>query len=154
MRHHPVCSSAITLASLLLGVTACGGGGDNRESVGCTLIMQTDEPSLIVASVQNAATSAPVPVVVLSDIAVYGLSFTAASFSPTQSLNVRLVGNSLECTLPCGFTTSTGDISFTVSATGYTPKKVVTKGAYATSYGSCPPTNTGGNRIAVKLEPV
>jgi hypothetical protein len=153
MRHHRILSSAITLASLLLGLAACGGGGDHTESVGCPAIVLSDGPALILASVQSAATSASIPVVILSDLATNGLSFTAELVSLTQSLNVRVVGKALECTLPCGFSTSTGDQSFTVSARGYAPLKVTANGSYASSRGTCPPTLTDGHRISVKLEP-
>ncbi|WP_457353586.1 hypothetical protein [Roseateles sp. P5_D6] len=154
MRHHSLLSPAITLASLLLGLAACGGGGDNTESVGCPAIVLSDGPALILASVQSAATSASIPVVILSDMTANGLSFSAELYSPTQSLNVRTVGKTLECTLPCGFSSATGEQSFTVSAPGYVPLKVTAQGSYASSRGICPPTLTDGHRITVKLEPI
>lgn len=154
MRRHLCLSSALALASLLLGLTACGGGGDNKESVVCTANVETEGPALILASVQSAATSAPIPVVILSDLMTNGLSFPAEFVSTQRSLNVRVVGKTLECTLPCGFSAATGDQSFTVSAPGYVPLKVTAQGSYAGRRGECPPTLTDAARITVKLDPV
>jgi hypothetical protein len=153
MRHHSIASSAITLSLLAFGLSACGGGGDSPAAVVCPAVVDEDEPSLILASAQSAATSASVPVVVLSDIVVSGVPLPP-ELLPRQALNVRPVGNNLECTLPCGFTTASGEIVFTVSAAGYAARRVTATGSYASRYGSCPVTQTGGNRIAVALQPV
>ncbi|WP_156392038.1 MULTISPECIES: hypothetical protein [unclassified Roseateles] len=150
MRQVPVLSFA--MASLLLGLTACGGGGDDRESVGCPAIVLSDGPSLILASVQNAATAASIPVVVLSDITVGG-SRVPLELLSQQSLNVRVVGNTLECTLPCGFSASAGEQAFTVSAPGYISQTVSAIGSYAGRRGECPPTLTDGKRISLSLHP-
>lgn len=147
-------SSPFTLAAVLLGLSACGGGGDNTESVACPAYVATDGPALILDSVQSATTATAVPVVILSDLITNGVSFPAELVSAQQSLNVRVVGKTLECTLPCGFSASTGEQSFTVSAPGFAPLKVTAQGAYAGRHGDCPPTLTDGNRITVKLQPL
>jgi len=153
MRHHLLASCFAALTPLLLVLSACGGGGDSMGSGVCTANVAHDEPALILTTVQNASTSAPLAVVVLSDLVVSGVSLPTELVSTQQSLNIRVVGKTLECTLPCGFSAATGDQSFTVSAPGYAPLKVTAQGSYASSYGTCPVTQTGGHRISLKLDP-
>jgi len=78
------------------------------------------------------------------------------SFLPQEAVNVRAVGSSLECTVPCGFATQEGALSFTVSAPGFVTRSVAANGAYSSRTGNgagCPLNLAGGNRIAVALSP-
>lgn len=152
--HRTLTSSfaSTSCVALLFTLASCGGGGDETESVGCPAIVLAAEPSLIIASVQNAVSSAPVQTVVLSDIKRDGMSHFLGLL-PREASNVRVVGNTVECTVPCGFATSEGAFTFTVAAAGYLPRQVAAQGAYSSSIGTCPPSLTGGKRISVNLQP-
>src|SRR5258708_2437781 len=90
--------SFLTLACLLLGLAACGGGGDDGLQAGAgPCVVNYAESSLIISSVQNSVSAAPISVVSLSSITVDGMAFDA-SFLPRNG-NVRAVGNTLECTV-------------------------------------------------------
>ncbi len=66
--------------------------------------------------------AASVPVVSLNNMTVDGVAFEAL-FLPSNG-NVREVGDSLECTVPCGFAVQEAAFSFTVSAPGYVSRTV------------------------------
>jgi hypothetical protein len=138
---------------LVVAVMACGGGGDEPPPPGAGPCYHSfGEPSLIISSAQNSVTAAPVSVLTLSNVTLDGTPFDA-TFLPTEALNVRVTGSSLECTVPCGFATHVGAISFTASAPGFTSRPVAANGAYSSFIGGCPSSETGGNRIAVLLSP-
>ena len=144
----------LTLALLVLGLTSCGGGGDDPPLAGPCVVSYA-EPSLIISSVQNAATGASVPVVSLSGITIDGTAFNVASL-PREAVNVKAVGSALECTTPCGFAVHEGAIAFTVSAPGFVARSVAATGSYSSRSGNpggCPLNLTGGNRINLSLSP-
>ena len=144
-------SAALILA--VLGMASCGGGDGTQPLVGPCVINYL-EPSLIISSVQNSVSAAPVPIVSLSDVTVDGQPFYA-SLLP-GNFNVRPVGNALECTVPCGFSVQEAALSFTVSAPGYAARTVAANGAYSVRGGNeagCPLEVSGGNRISVSLTP-
>jgi len=64
-------STFLASVSLLLGLSACGGGGEEANLAGACFVAYA-EPSLIIASVQNAVSAASVPVVSLSNITLDG----------------------------------------------------------------------------------
>jgi hypothetical protein len=146
-------SQSAALILVALGMASCGGSDDSQPLVGPCVVNYL-EPSLIISSVQNSVSAAPVPIVSLSAITVDGQPFNA-SFLP-GNFNVRSVGNTLECTVPCGFSIQEAALSFTVSAPGYTARTVAASGAYSIHGGNeagCPLELSGGNRIAVSLTP-
>ncbi|MEO5669646.1 MAG: hypothetical protein ABIR26_03040 [Ramlibacter sp.] len=147
-------SPLLTLATLIFGLTSCGGGGDDAPVAG-PCVVRYAEPSLIISSVQNAATGAAIPVVSLSGITIDGVAFNMAPLA-AEARNVRAVGSALECTTACGFTVHEGAIAFTVSAPGFLPRSVAATGAYSSRSGNpggCPLDLTGGNRINLSLTP-
>ena len=146
-------STFLASVSLLLGLSACGGGGEEANLAGACFVAYA-EPSLIIASVQNAVSAASVPVVSLSNITLDGMAFNSSYLPP--GANVRPIGSTLECTLPCGFAVQEGALAFTVSAPGYVARSVAANGAYSSRTGNgagCPLYLTGGNRIADALSP-
>lgn len=146
-------SKLLALILLMFSVAGCGGGSDAQPLSGPCVVNYL-EPSLIISSVQSSTTAAPISVVSLSNITVNGAAFTPTSFP--QGANVRPVGGTLECTVPCGFSVDEAALTLTVSAPGYIDRPLAATGSYAIRGGNgagCPLELSGGNRIAVSLTP-
>ncbi|MCE9657541.1 MAG: hypothetical protein K8R60_03210 [Burkholderiales bacterium] len=138
---------------LLAMLSACGGGGEEGLSGPC--IAESNEPSIMIDAVRNSSSGAIVPTFVLSGIAVDGMPLLAG-LSPERLLiavNARVVGTTVECGTPCGFSRFEGTHTFTVSATGYVSKAVSVSGRYALTVGGCPSVQSGGAHTALTLDP-
>lgn len=67
------------------------------------------------------------------------------------SFGARIVGDTLVCTVSCGFGTSEGRYTFRATAAGYVAKEVTTEARYSRFEGGCPSYNAGGSRTHVVL---
>ena len=140
--------SRLLLAGLVAG---CGGGGDDDLVGTCDTV--TVGPSLTVSAATNAVNGSAIAVVLLHNIRLNGAPFPVA-LPTVHWVNVRNVGQALECTLACGFTNQEGIATFDVSAPGYASKSVSTTAAYATKVNGCPGAYRDGASISVSLDPL
>ena len=65
---------------------------------------------------------------------------------------VEIQGDSLVCSVPCGFATQEGNYILPVSAAGYPPQDRGYDARYRAFKGGCPSYNDGGVRITLALQ--
>lgn len=136
--------------AVFIALSSCGGSSDS-PSVGPCVVNYVGS-ALIVASAKSSLSGATVPTITLRAITIDGVGLQFTALSPAAS-NVRVVGNTLECTTPCGFSSQEGVYSFVVSGSGYIDAPVRVAGAYASREGSCPDTYSKGSSVNVILTP-
>jgi len=146
--------SRLVRGSVLLAMlSGCGGGGDEETLYGPCFI-DANEPALTIDGVRNSISGAVIPSFVLSGISVHGHPMVLGHYErPTIAINSRVVGATVECGTPCGFSRQEGMYTFTVSATGYVSKAVTVSGRYAAYAGGCPGLLSGGAHTAFTLNP-
>ena len=142
----------VTLSFGVMWISGCGGGGTSEDSLAGPCVIVPSGPSLTIAAATHATTGLAIPVITLSDVKIGGTAMTA--FLPGELMNAKPIGSNLECTVACGFSSSEGATTFTVSAPGYASKTVNTTSTYATRVGGCPGSLSNGARISIALEPL
>jgi hypothetical protein len=149
---HNVHQLALVIAA---AVTACGGGGGNdtaNSAVG-PCVVNYEEPILVITAASDAVSAAPVTEIALTDVKVNGVPLDLRVLGVTTP-NVRVVGSSLQCTLPCGFATTEGAYSATLTASGYQSSSLLVSAQYQSFVGGCPAKYSGGKHVAVSLQPL
>lgn len=135
------------LAPLLL--VACDG-----TSGPC--VVYVEDPLFRVVAVLNQETGEEIqPPVSLFNFQIDGMDVTRVEdaiirANQRQNLivteNVSAVGDTLKCTWPCAFATSSGEYRFDAVAPGFQPKAVSIVGESAGSEGGCPTRLFGGTK--------
>lgn len=141
------------LISLLsLAVAACGGGAEQSPVMDACLVTHT-EPIVLITSATDTVSQQSLGTITLSNLQVNGMAVDLAALTAT-SFGVTVSGSSLQCTLPCGFSSMEGKYSFMAVAPGYQAAAVTVDAHYSTkSGGSCTLTLSGGTKVAVGLKP-
>jgi hypothetical protein len=68
-----------------------------------------------------------------------------------HSYGLVVLGDSLICTIPCGFGVEEGNYVFTVSASGYPPQLRGYEARYNEVKGGCPGYSDKGERVTLRL---
>ncbi len=134
------------LATLALG--ACDG-------LGAGVCEHTyRDPLLVLQTVTDARTGAPITRVAVRDVMFAGQPIRAEDLVHGPSRNVALDSGGLVCAADCGFATSPGRYRFTVAAQGYQPLVVERDADYARFHGGCPSYSEGSIVMRVQLTPI
>lgn len=142
-------SRLLVAITLVVASASCGGG---ESSLVGPCIVNFRGPALFVADARDSVSGAAVPSVRLSAITIDGMALDVAALQPVAS-NVRIVGNALECTVPCGFSSQEGTYVFVASSAGFADTTVRATGSYASREGNCPGTLSDGSNVTVVLTP-
>ncbi len=132
----------LSISSTLL---ACGGSGSEEPTAGPPLVK--------VVSAVDANSAADVVDIALSDILVNGVSPDLHTLS-AKSSNIQLVGTTLQCKVPCSFSTLEGSYVMAVRAPGYEPAPVSFEAKYSSYSEGCPATYSGSKDVSVSLSPL
>ena len=125
---------------------------DNRLAGPC--YVGYDDPVLTIASATDGVSSAPIAQLTISNISVDGIAIDLRTVTVPIS-NAQVTGNSVRCTVPCGFSTQQGTYSATLSAVGYQPAALAVAASYQTvTGGGCPAIYSGGKHTSVILQPL
>jgi hypothetical protein len=112
-----------------------------------------EEPILLIATARDGASSASIPEITLTEVKVNGALLDLRVLGATTS-SARVVGNSIQCTVPCGFATIEGTYSAILTASGYQSSLLSVAAQYQSFVGGCPATYGGGRRVTLSLQPL
>jgi len=112
-----------------------------------------EEPILLITSARDSASSASIPEITLTEIKVNGALLDLRVLGAVTP-SARVVGSSIQCTVPCGFATTEGAYSAILTASGYQSSVLSVAAQYQSSIGGCPSTFGGGKRVGVSLQPL
>jgi len=141
----------LSVATLAL-LQACGGDTSDSEEPRFQACHHSYlEPVVLFATAAEAGTLAPIPVVSVDSVTVNGVSLALRYFEAGAS-NVTVGTQTIDCTVPCGFSQLEGQYVLQVRATGYKTKTVAFEARYSTFIPGCPSSNTGGTRVSIVLE--
>lgn len=129
------------LTSSLAGCRALGAGE-------CSHTFR--DPVLAILAARDSATTAPISPVGLTSFTLGGYPTEGVIFLP-NSVNVRLVGDTMVCTIPCGFSNIEGHYTFRAGAPGYVPRTVSVNARYANFDGGCPSSSGGSTNASIAL---
>ena len=108
------------------------------------------DPVVAIRTARDSATAAPISRVALTAFTVGGRPTDSVTLLP-NSVNVRLVADTLICTIPCGFSNIEGHYAFLASAPGYGPRTVSVSAQYAHFDGGCPSSSGGSTNASIAL---
>lgn len=116
--------------------------------------MDFADPLFQITSVTDARTGSPLSRITLSEIKYAGtpVSPTTLLYDRT-SFGVSAEGDTLACTVPCGFGVTEGRYEFKVTAPGYQPMRVAQDGRYQRLQSECPRVYAGSTELRLSLEP-
>ncbi len=140
----------LTLAACIAAMLSACSGGEPEAPVFGTCDVYADEPVLNIVSVKDATTGAALDQVSLTDLRVGGVAAALESLTWLQS-RVVVSGQTLACTLPCGFGDGPMHVTLTVSALGYEPAAITVDASYSVLRGNCPGVFSGGTTVSVTL---
>jgi len=135
--------AAIASSLLVICLGAC------RAGMG-PCVHQYREPVLNFAAAADAGTGARIDFFVIREVRVDGRLQDLAWLTP-ESRGVEVRDDSLICHPPCGFGTSEGNYTFTVSAPGYPEQVRGYEARYRVFKGGCPSYNDGGAHVTLHL---
>jgi hypothetical protein len=142
------------IRSLVLALVACGGGGQTDDRVAGPCYVSYDDPVLTIASATDSMSTGPIAQLTISSISVDGIALDLRALG-TPISNAQVIGNSVQCTVPCGFSTQQGTYSATISAAGYQSAALSVTASYQTvTGGGCPAIYSGGKHTSVSLQPL
>ncbi len=145
----------VMAAVIVLG--ACGGSGsgagDEDRLVAGPCVVIYAQPVISLQDATDSVTALPVGSVVITDVTYRGVKLSTAVLTNVAQ-GVTASGDTLVCSLPCGFATGEGDYSFTVKASGYRDQTRTVSAAYPQAVGGCPLTYSGTTAVSVRLTPL
>ena len=112
------------------------------------------DPLLVLQTVTDARTGAPLTRVTIRDVTVAGQPVRAEDLLRGPTRNVVLDNGGLVCAGDCGFATTPGLYRLTVAAQGYQPLVVERDADYARFQRGCPSFNEGSSVMQVQLTPI
>jgi len=112
---------------------------------------QFREPLVQVVEAKDEVSGSPIGVLVVKEVRVGGYAADLRFLTASPSYGVRVEGDSLLCSVPCGFGTREGYYIITVSAAGYPDQDREFSARYRVFHGGCPSYNDGGIQITVEL---
>lgn len=142
--HRLACVVALTLS----GAVACSG-----NNITCPQVIRVAGPAVVITSVTNKQTGAPIAQFTLSNFTVGGYAYPASDVvSGIPGTNATVVNGTLACTGSCGFGNYDGMYAFTVSAAGRPDTTVTVAAKYAGSIGQgCSRELKDGTSVAISL---
>lgn len=156
VRPNPIRTSVkgviLLLASL---VVACGDGNSNDDGADPADEVTTceheyrDSALNIVTASSRGPSGAAIAYLYLSDIKMQGQDVPVEKIGKTE--NITVVGDELQCEVPCGFGQATGLYEFTVSALGYQEERYSAYADFAEYEYHCPSYSDKGTEIDVTL---
>ncbi|MGQ0642771.1 MAG: hypothetical protein ACT4P6_18665 [Gemmatimonadaceae bacterium] len=94
------------------------------------------------------------PVILVSDVRISGLSFMPPALVDPQRAPVRqatIEGDVVRCVVICGFGSTEGLYELTVTAPGYRPRMLSFTAQYSTVESGCPTLVRGGFKLSTTL---
>lgn len=136
--------AALVLPVLFAACDSLGPGGCEHRFL---------DPLFELRSVTDSAQGTPVSVVLLTDFAVDGRAIPASHAAITPpSTRAAVQGDTVACSVTCGFGNLEGAWRFTAVAPGFRATQVQTTGKYPNFDGGCPSTNSGSVVISIRLQ--
>lgn len=129
-------------------LSACRLSGDYACSV------RFAEPLVTFQVVTDSASGAPVPVILVSDVRISGLSFMPPALVDPQRAPVRqatVEGDAVRCVVSCGFGSNEAPYELTITATGYRPRTLSFTAQYSKVESGCPTLVRGGVKLSTTL---
>ncbi|MBI3802590.1 MAG: hypothetical protein HY282_02370 [Nitrospirae bacterium] len=137
---------------VLLPIIAWGEESAADEPTFGPCVVKYSEPVITLTSAVNATFSAPISDVTFTNITFNGVPADLRALTALSS-NVQVVDDTLQCKVPCGFSTDEGRYEMTVLAPGYQPSILSFTAKYSSFVGGCPATFSGTQRVSVTLQP-
>lgn len=160
MRVHPPPSAVRSVLRQLclvvpFAVAACG--GSDEAAAPCEV--KFNDPVFGISSAVDATSNAALASVTLGDLRV-GPTRVTSTFTLVQSggvaRNAVAEGQTIRCTITCGFGTTQGTYAMTVSRAGYRDTVLTVTARYESverGAGGCPVTYSKGTQVPVRLSP-
>lgn len=142
------CRLSSLVALGLSSAVACSG-----NNLTCPAVVLVASPAVVISSVANKQTGAPIIQFTLSNFSIGGYPVSANDvINGVPGTNATLVNGTLACSGSCGFGGGEGTYSFTVSAEGRPDTTVTVAAKYAGSIGQgCSRELKDGVAVAVTL---
>lgn len=160
MRVHPPPSrvrSALRLACLVVPFSLVACGGSDGAAAPCEDSFV--DPVFGISSAVDATSNAPLASVALGDLRI-GATRVTSTFALVEAggvgRNAVAEGQTIRCTIACGFGTTQGTYSMTVARAGYRDTVLTVTARYESverGAGGCPVTYSKGTQVSVRLSP-
>jgi hypothetical protein len=142
-----ISSSYIALVVCGVAVVSC----DSLDPGGC--FHEFKDPLFDVRSVVDSVQGTPVPQVLLTGFTVDGRRIVASEAGvvpPSNSVSIR--GDTISCTVRCGFGNLEGAWRFTAVAPGFRATPIQAMGRYSRFDAGCPSSNSGSVVLTIGLQ--
>lgn len=139
---------ALTIILILICVTAC-----NSPNISGPCVHTYEDPVIHIDQVTDVVTGTSINAFQITSALIDTFNLDVASLRISVSYNVVVFDSVLICNTPCGFGTSGGIYTLSISAPNYKDTTVVIQANYAVFNGGCPSSNSGGTVFNFQLSP-
>ena len=141
-----------THAIILILICALA-GCDSIDTVRGPCVHTYEDPIIHIDRVTDIVTGSSIRAFQITSALIDTFDVDLALLKTSAFYNVVLFDSVLICNTPCGFGTSGGTYTLSISAPNYKDTTIVIQAKYAVFNGGCPSSNSGGTVFNFQLSP-
>ena len=138
----------IIILILICVVTAC-----NSPNISGPCVHTYEDPVIHIDRVADVVTGTSISAFQITSALIDSFNLDAASLRSSVSYNAVVFNSVLICNTPCGFGTTAGTYTLSISAPNYKDTTIVIQANYTVFNGGCPSSNSGGTVFNFQLSP-